>query len=89
MEGWKHGRGLKQYCVVRKPDKMAWPAGMDACIAKENSKLGQAGDRPMELMGNERALLSCLLARFHKLDPDVIVGHNVSAFDVPTLLHRC
>ena len=38
---------------------------------------------------SERALLSCLLARLFKLDPDVLVGHNCSAFDVPTLLHRC
>jgi DNA polymerase alpha subunit A len=36
----------------------------------------------------ERALLSCLLTRLTALDVDVLVGHNISAFDLSVLLHR-
>ncbi len=37
---------------------------------------------------NERALLTCLLTRLQQLDADVLVGHNISAFDLSVLLHR-
>ena len=36
----------------------------------------------------ERALLAHLLARLQDLDPDVLVGHNIAAFDLDVLLHR-
>jgi DNA polymerase alpha subunit A len=39
-------------------------------------------------MPNERALLSFLVARIANLDPDVIVGHNITGFDMDVLLHR-
>jgi DNA polymerase alpha subunit A len=29
-----------------------------------------------------------LLARLQALDPDVLVGHNIAAFDLDILLHR-
>ena len=38
--------------------------------------------------GNERALLGLLVARIHKLDPDVLVGHNIKNFHIDVLLHR-
>ena len=38
--------------------------------------------------GNERALLGLLVARIHKIDPDVVVGHNIVNFHLDVLLHR-
>lgn len=37
---------------------------------------------------SERALLSRLMIALHKLDSDVLVGHNISGFDLDVLLHR-
>ncbi|GFY86489.1 DNA-directed DNA polymerase [Actinidia rufa] len=37
---------------------------------------------------SERALLNRLMIELHKLDSDVLVGHNVSGFDLDVLLHR-
>lgn len=38
---------------------------------------------------SERALLNRLMLELHKLDSDVLVGHNISGFDLDVLLHRC
>ena len=37
---------------------------------------------------SERALLSLLMTKLHQLDADVLVGHNISGFDLDILLHR-
>lgn len=37
---------------------------------------------------NERSLLAYLLTRLQAVDADVLVGHNISAFDLSVLLHR-
>jgi DNA polymerase alpha subunit A len=36
----------------------------------------------------ERSLLSYLMAIIHRIDPDVLVGHNFVGFDLDVLLHR-
>lgn len=41
------------------------------------------------LFCSERALLNRLMIELHKLDSDVLVGHNISGFDLDVLLHRC
>ncbi len=42
----------------------------------------------LSVQASERALLCYLMNRLNSLDPDVLVGHNVSAFDLDILLHR-
>lgn len=37
---------------------------------------------------SERALLNRLMLQLHKMDSDVLVGHNISGFDLDVLLHR-
>lgn len=37
---------------------------------------------------SERALLNLLMIKLHQLDADVLVGHNISGFDLDILLHR-
>ncbi len=39
-------------------------------------------------MESERALLGFLLAKIGIIDPDVIIGHDISGFDLDVLLHR-
>lgn len=40
------------------------------------------------VQASERSLLTCLLASLQRLDPDVLVGHNLGQFDLSVLLHR-
>ena len=42
----------------------------------------------LEICPTERALLNYLIARLHSIDADVIVGHNVAAYDMSVLLQR-
>ncbi|KAH9391151.1 DNA polymerase alpha catalytic subunit [Tyrophagus putrescentiae] len=42
----------------------------------------------LSVHSSERELLNCFLAKFHQLDADIIVGHDVFAFDYDLLLSR-
>lgn len=42
----------------------------------------------LSAQASERSLLMNLLARLRQLDADVLVGHNIAAFDLDVLLHR-
>lgn len=42
----------------------------------------------LSLNTSERALLNRLMIELHKLDSDVLIGHNISGFDLDVLLHR-
>ena len=42
----------------------------------------------IEMVPNEFGLLNRTLAVIHRMDPDVIVGHNFIGFDLDVLLHR-
>lgn len=37
---------------------------------------------------NERALLGCLLTKLAAVDADVIVGHNIGAYELAVLMGR-
>ena len=66
------------------------PAGFEQAVKEGNqSELGKRnGGSMLSLQASERALLCYLLSRLDGLDPDVLVVHNVSAFDLDILLHR-
>ncbi|EDO39342.1 predicted protein [Nematostella vectensis] len=42
----------------------------------------------IDVMASERALLAFVVAKIHKIDPDVLVGHDIFGFDLDILLHR-
>lgn len=42
----------------------------------------------VEKHDTERALLGFFLAKLFKLDPDLLVGHDISGFDLEVLMHR-
>jgi DNA polymerase alpha subunit A len=60
-----------------------FPLGFQQRI-KQNRNLSSI----VEVCANERGLLSFLMARIHKEDPDVIVGHNIFGFDLDVLMAR-
>ncbi|KAM0946265.1 putative DNA-directed DNA polymerase [Dioscorea sansibarensis] len=76
---------LSSFTVVRKLGGGIFPMGLEKEAASRNSK---AGSNVLAHESSERALLNRLMIELHKLDCDVLVGHNISGFDLDILLHR-
>ncbi|KAH9611127.1 hypothetical protein KSS87_007292 [Heliosperma pusillum] len=80
---WKTRGLLSHFTVVRRLEGGIWPVGFTTEVKEKNSKA-----TVLHYEGSERALLTCLMAEMYKLDSDILVGHNISGFDLDVLLHR-
>ncbi|XP_061121439.1 DNA polymerase alpha catalytic subunit [Syngnathus typhle] len=68
------------FCVVTKPTDCIFPYDFRDALKKKNAKV--------EIATTERTLLGFFLAKMHKIDPDVLVGHDIFGFDLEVLLQR-
>ncbi|KAM9839703.1 DNA polymerase alpha catalytic subunit [Aulostomus maculatus] len=68
------------FCVVSKPADCIYPYDFKDVVKKKNGKV--------EIAATERTLLGFFLAKMHKIDPDVLVGHDIFGFDLEVLLQR-
>uniref|UniRef100_A0A8C7JX26 DNA polymerase n=1 Tax=Oncorhynchus kisutch TaxID=8019 RepID=A0A8C7JX26_ONCKI len=68
------------FCVVSKPTDCIFPYDFMDAVKKKNGKV--------EIAATERTLLGFFLAKMHKLDPDIVVGHDIFGFDLEVLLQR-
>ncbi|XP_037368486.1 DNA polymerase alpha catalytic subunit [Talpa occidentalis] len=68
------------FCVVSKPKDCIFPYDLKESINKKKVKV--------EVAATERTLLGFFLAKVHKIDPDIIVGHNIYGFELEVLLQR-
>ena len=66
---------------MSRPTEEPWP--LDLRDSLSTSKVTK-----IERTEGERALLSLLLAKVNKIDPDIVVGHDIASFDLDILLHR-
>eukprot|EP00731_Ephydatia_muelleri_P030456 Em0021g979a len=73
------------FCGIRRLADMEFPFGFEEAL-----KIEKLYDEhiSVEVTSNERALLAYFLAKVHKIDADIIVGHNISSFDLEVLQHR-
>lgn len=67
--------------VLSRPSEEPWPLD-------HRDSLSGAKITKIERTESERALLNFFLAKINKIDPDVIVGHDVASYDLDILLHR-
>ncbi|XP_045711924.1 DNA polymerase alpha catalytic subunit isoform X2 [Phyllostomus hastatus] len=67
------------FCVVSKPKDCIFPYAFGEDIKKKVK---------VEIAATERTLLGFFLAKVHKIDPDIIVGHNIYGFELEVLLQR-
>ena len=67
---------------MTRPSDEVWPFDLQKVMAQ------QASVTKVDKMDSERALLGFLLAKVGKLDPDIIIGHDISGFDLDVILHR-
>ncbi|KAF8406300.1 hypothetical protein HHK36_008385 [Tetracentron sinense] len=92
--GWKRPGVLSHFTVVRKLDGGIFPMGFTKEVIDRNSKAGsnvlgfESRHASAAHCSFERALLNRLMIELFKLDSDVLVGHNISGFDLDILLHR-
>ncbi|XP_076949906.1 DNA polymerase alpha catalytic subunit-like [Bidens hawaiensis] len=82
---WTRPGMLSHFTVVRKLEDGLFPMGFNKEAADRNSK---AGSNIISMESSERALLNRLMIELHKLDSDILVGHNISGFDLDVLLNR-
>ncbi|XP_061614708.1 DNA polymerase alpha catalytic subunit isoform X2 [Phyllopteryx taeniolatus] len=68
------------FCVVTQPTDCMFPYDFNDAVRKKNAKV--------EIATKERTLLGFFLAKLHKIDPDVLVGHDIFGFDLEVLLQR-
>ncbi|XP_077592507.1 DNA polymerase alpha catalytic subunit isoform X2 [Stigmatopora nigra] len=68
------------FCVVTKPTDCIFPYDFNDALRKKKAKV--------EIASSERTLLGFFLAKMHKIDPDVLVGHDIFGFDLEVLLQR-
>ncbi|KAK4367762.1 hypothetical protein RND71_011554 [Anisodus tanguticus] len=81
---WTKPGMLSHFTVVRKLEGGIFPMGFTKETAERNAKAGSN----VIISESERALLNRLMLELHKLDSDVLTGHNISGFDLDVLLHR-
>ncbi|KAH6838068.1 DNA-directed DNA polymerase [Perilla frutescens var. hirtella] len=82
---WTRPGMLSHFTAVRKLEGGIFPMGFPKEANERNTK---AGSNVISWESSERALLNRLMVELHKLDSDVLVGHNISGFDLDVLLHR-
>ncbi|XP_063811770.1 DNA polymerase alpha catalytic subunit isoform X2 [Pseudophryne corroboree] len=68
------------FCVLTKPSDCIFPYDHKEAVKRKNANI--------EIALTERTLLGFFLAKIHKIDPDVIVGHDIYGFDLEVLLQR-
>ncbi|XP_075936283.1 DNA polymerase alpha catalytic subunit [Anarhichas minor] len=68
------------FCVISKPADCIFPYDFQDAVRKKNGKV--------EIAATERTLLGFFLAKMHKIDPDVLVGHDIFGFDLEVILQR-
>lgn len=89
-EEWNSAAKQRHFAVVRRLDGVPYPSGFEDMAKRQNeSEIGRRnGGIILSTQPSERALLGFMMAKLHQIDPDVIVGHNISASDLDVLLHR-
>lgn len=75
---------MRFFSVVTKPSEGKWPFDYNSALGKNSNFKATT----LHKVDSERALLSLLLALLYKADPDLLVGHDIANFDLPTLLTR-
>lgn len=76
---------ISNFTVLRGPGNgLSLPPDMKTEMASASASVRQT----VRVMPDERALLSWLIDQIARLDPDVLLGHNITGFDLDVLLFR-
>ncbi|KAH7639346.1 dna polymerase alpha catalytic subunit-like protein [Dermatophagoides farinae] len=74
------------FCIIT---KLGGRNGKDLPVDfNHKMALKDYGKTRVEIMMNERELLTYFMAKFQQIDPDIIIGHDIYNFDYDILLQR-
>lgn len=71
----------QHFCVVTRPSDGAFPMDVKESLSRYRATR-------VERVDSERALLCYLVAKVSKIDPDLIVGHDLHGYALELLVHR-
>ena len=89
FKGWIISLSIVHICMIK-----CYPLTSHIIFSRncktflENYMLVFKVDLHINFIFSERALLNRLMTELHELDTDVLVGHNISGFDLEVLLCR-
>lgn len=69
------------FCALSKPSGTIFPY-------RFMNEVANFKNTSLEVMDSERSLLTFLIAKLQRLDPDILIGHDIQSFDLDVLLHR-
>lgn len=73
------------FCAMARPSDAVWPFDFEKVLKHHHQN---PKNPKIDKQDTERSLLGFLYAKIGKFDPDIIIGHDVSTFDIEVLLHR-
>lgn len=71
----------EHFCAITRPADEIWPFDFNKVLAQHNG----SGACKVDKMDSERALLAFFLAKVGKLDPDIIIGHDIAGWRLSIL----
>ncbi|KAJ9591406.1 hypothetical protein L9F63_002012 [Diploptera punctata] len=71
----------QHFCAFTRPSGTTWPYDFNTYSSRYTGT-------KLDKVDTERALLGLFLAKFYKMDPDLIVGHDLYGYGLELLLHR-
>eukprot|EP00803_Ostreobium_quekettii_P010532 evm.model.scf_244.12 EVM.evm.TU.scf_244.12 scf_244:99156-114216(+) len=74
---------IERFTGIAKLRKQPWPQGFEDFASHQRTS-----HHIMTRHSSERALLNWLLAWLQEKDPDVLIGHNIGAIDIPLMIQR-
>ena len=74
---------VDHFCAMSKPSDEVWPFDFQKILTQNNAKSAK-----IDKHDSERSLLNYTLTKIGKIDPDIIIGHDIVGFDLEVLLHR-
>ncbi len=73
---------LERYTLVRRLQGTNWPFDLLSTLQKNSL------DSSVRLCDSEREILSFFSSMLQKVDPDVLIGHDIMSFELEVLLNR-
>ncbi|XP_050308740.1 DNA polymerase alpha catalytic subunit [Anthonomus grandis grandis] len=71
----------QHFCVLTAPSNRPLPPTIHQVLTNYKGT-------KVQKMNNEQALLNYFITQFHKIDPDLVVGHNLHGYQADILAHR-
>ncbi|KAJ6252450.1 DNA polymerase alpha catalytic subunit [Anaeramoeba flamelloides] len=87
IDGTKPHGEIESFSCIRKLHG-TFPTGFSEMVNNKFGNQKTTNKRQVNLFETETSLLNFLIAKIHRLDPDILLGHNFFGFNLDVLLQR-